>query len=205
MMNYLEKKKKALLNYVSGSQPSVEIQIVTNTISGLNSSIDVTIDGVTTNYVASAIRDKIISTDYYNITYGNYSGAGSFCFLFKGNFDVNGTPYTPYDVLPLRYDRFFDYDCIGQKVLVPQNTINIKKADPGLYVYGLVVADEDDYTLLDYNKGSYNKAIKLTYGSYNWTAKANQDVEYNGVTYHNGETITQWNYQTDVDIDITIL
>ena len=204
-MNYLQMKKKAMLNYVSGSQPSVNIDIVTNTISGFNSSIDVTVDGVTTNYVASAINGQIVSTDYYNITYGNYSGKGSFNILFKGNFDVNGTPYTPYDVLHWVYNVSVDYDCIGQKMLVPQNTINIKKADANLYPYGLVVADEDDYTLLNWNKGSYNKAIKLSYGSPTWTAKANQDVEYNGVTYHNGETITQWNYQTDVDIDITIL
>lgn len=155
--------------------------------------------------MASAINGKIVSTDYYNIVYTNYSGQGSFCILFKGNFDVNGTPYTPYDILHWVYNRSVDYDCTGQKVLVPQNTIKVKKADPNLYTYGLVVADEDDYTLLNWNQGSYNKAIRLSYGNLTWTARANQDVEYNGVTYHNGETITQWNYQTDVDLDITIL
>ena len=203
-MNYLQMKKKAMLNYVSGSQPSVNIQVVTHQTSE-PPSIDITVDGITTNWVNSTIRNKIISTDYYNITYGNYSGVGSFQIWFKGNFDVNGTPYTPYDVLPLRYDRFFDYDCIGQKVLVPQNTIRITSTDRQSFSAGLTIADEDDYTLIDWNKGSYNKAIGLYYSSQLWTAKANQDVEYNGVTYHNGETITQWNYQTDVDIDITIL
>jgi len=204
-MGYLEDKRNALLMNVQSGGGNTQIDIVTNTISGTNTSVDITVGGTTTNYVLNAINNKLINEDYYTIGYGQYSGTGSFYIWFKGNFDVNGITYTPYDLLHWVWNTSVDYSCVGQIKFEPQNTIKIKTMDRNANASGLIVGDENNYTVMFWNTTKYNKAIRIDYSSPNWKIIANQDVEYNGVTYTSGQTVTQWAYNTDVDLDITIL
>ena len=197
-MNYLQAKKKAMLNYVSGSQPSVTVQITTHSTSGSAASIDVTLNGVTTTYLFSQLSTQTV--------FGNvlvwYSKA-SWNMLTLGEVTLNGTPTQIATKNSWGYNATRDYEIIGNKYTT--NGVRIKTVSTGGGDASVLIIDSDTYLYKQFDQTqTYSEAVEVYYSG-GWKVKANQDVEYNGVTYHSGDMVEQWAYNVVKDIEITIL
>ena len=201
MMNYLEKKKKAMLNYVSGSQPSVNIDIVTHSTGG-NASLDVTYNGTTTNYSASAINNEPIDLGILLLMYR----PTDWQIISKGNIDINGETLAPMQVKNWSYQTSVDYTVSGTEATVPNNVVRIYtiSRSGSASINRVLIADSEEYTMQYANDTAYNKDIQVVYTN-KWNVTANRNVEYNGVTYTNGQTVDSWAYNVYKDIQIDIL
>lgn len=197
-MNYLQMKKKAMLNYVQTSQEET-MQIVTHA-TGSNASIDVTIGGVTTNYLYSQLSRTLdlglLYLDYF---------VGEFRIRLKGNLTINDTQHSMLERITWGYGTSVDYTIKGHEEYQPHNKVRVvTQSTLNSNNNAVIISDEEENIIHFLNDATYSKAIQVYYQS-GWKIKANQDIEYNGATYHNGDMVEQWAYNVNKDIDITIL
>jgi len=196
MMNYLQKKKQALMNKVESGVTTV--QVVTSSTSSSLATLDITVNGVTNTYSHRQLENN--QTIFGNVLMWYRDGWNM---VTLGEVDLNGTPTQFGTFNNWYYYTTKDYEITGNRYTT--NGVRVATASMDGRMASVLIVDSDDTLCKRYDDSqTYNEAVEVYYSG-GWKVKANQDVEYNGVTYHNGETITQWNYQTDVDIDITIL
>ena len=189
MMNYLQKKKKAMLNYVSGITPTMTTRVTTYNTAGINPQLEIEIDGVSQIISYSQVRDTLLIFGSVCVYYASQN----WWITTLGSGTVNGNT-TPIGTLyHWHYSSTADYEIVCNNELNKNTVIFSIGGGAGV----IFIADKDDITKQQYNTTpKYNKEIGTDYYSGNWHITANQPIEYNGAIYQANDEIVSWGYAT---------
>ena len=200
-MNYLQMKKKAMLNYVSGITPTKTVQIVSHSTGG-SPSVDVTYNGTTETITYSQLYNKT-PKKYYEILVLDYRviGTGSWEITLLGDIKINGTQYYTGDKIHWTNATSVDYECVG----TTNTTDDLVYVTLGGGSTALGVLSGGEWTEENYNY-YFNKTISynlvdITYNTTDrWKIIANTPLMYNGVAYQVGDVVDRINYTGDYDV-----
>ena len=195
MMNYLEKKKKALMNYVS-AEPSgydVTIQFHSN-----NYTVDVTINGVTTTYTMGEVQANPVDLGCAYLTYRAFSAA-RYDVISKGTVDYNGNTITKgKQVLSALYSSNDTFTFSGTDEPTPSGVTEW---------YMINSARTTIFTDTDVWFGQFFVGVPHQFGCIEWTygsgackIYALKPLTYNGVNYNTGDLVRQFGYGTVTDM-----
>ena len=209
MMNYLEKKKKAMLNYVSGSTPTETVQITTKS-AGSSPSITVTYNGVSTDYGYETLRNKPIIVGCVIIGYNasNTKNGSRWWVYAYGDVDFNGTTYhAGNNIANWTYQTSVDYEFVGTVQDRPIGSTQVFVSYGTSQYTWLMVIDnnndviyENDYSTY-LNKTVVRNLVDVTYTvADRWKFTANAPLKYNGANYQVGEVVERINYMGDYDM-----
>lgn len=189
MMNYLEKKKKAMLNYVSGITPTMTTRVTTYSTAGSNPQLEIEIDGVSQIISYSQVRDTLLIFGSVAVLYFEQN----WWIVTLGSGTVNGNTTPIATNYHWHYGTSADYEIICNNELNKNTVIFSRGTGSGV----IFIADKDDITKQQYNTTpKYNKEIETDYYRGNWHITANQPIKYNGAIYQANDEIVSWNYAT---------
>jgi len=187
-MNYLEKKKMAMMNSVA-STPTMTTRVTTYSTSGSNPQLEIEIDGVSQIVSYGDVRENATFIGNVYIEYHDQT----WWLVTLGSGTVNGT------TTPIATNYHWNYGTSADYEIVCSNELNknIVIVSRGSGAGKINILDKDGITTQQYNTTpKYNKEIETDYYSGNWHITANQPIQYNGAIYQANDEIVYWNYGT---------
>ena len=196
MMNYLEKKKKAMLNYVQ-SQPS-GYDVTLRTYETNKYYVDVTINGVTTTYTMAEVQANPVDCGCLYLTYHQYGGT-RYDIVSKGTLTYNGVEYPKGKVVnEIEFSTYDTFEYSGVDEPTPSETTEWYMTNNSKTT---IFTDTDTWF------GNYYNGTPHQFGCIEWdyargTCKiyATKPLTYNGVNYNTGDLVRQFGYGTVTDM-----
>lgn len=191
MMNYLEKKKKAMLNYVQSQPSGYDVTIRTYHSGGYK--VDVTINGTTTTYTMVEVQANPVDCGCLYLTYRKFGGT-SYGIVSKGTLTYNGVEYPKGKIVnEINFNTYNTFNYSGVNEPTPSGVTEFYMPARDRYVV---------FTDTDYVLGVFSAFLTFTqigciefmYGSGATTINAIKDLMYNGVVYTSGSQVLRFSY-----------
>lgn len=207
-MNYLQKKKKAMLNYVSGITPTETVQITTKTASSSSAIITVTYNGVSTDYGYATLLNKPIIVGNVIVEYSLRDGNGKWWVYAYGDVAFNGTTYhAGNNIANWTYLTSVDYEFVGTVQDRPIGSTQVFVSYGASRTTWLMVIDNNNNVIYDNDYNTYldttvaRNLVDITYNvTDGWKFTANTPLKFNGATYQVGEVVERLPFMNDYDL-----
>ena len=189
MMNYLQKKKKAMLNYVQSQPSGYDVTIRTYNSGGYK--VDVTVNGNTTTYTMSEVEANPVDCGCLYLTYRRF-GSMAYVIVSKGTLTYNGVEYTKGKAVnDIAFNNYNTFEYSGVNEPTPSGVTEFYMPTRARFV----VFTDTDYCFANLpSTWTQIGCIEFMYGSGATTIKATKDLMYNGVVYTSGSQVLKFNY-----------
>ena len=192
MMNYLEKKKKAMMNSIQSQPSGYNVSITTYIASNIRYA-DVTINGNTTTYTMDEVQANPVDCGCLYLTYKAFGG-DNYYIISKGTVTYNGVDYNKGTIInQISFSTYNTFEYSGIDEPTPSGVTEFYMPTSARYIV---------YTDTDYKFGNTTTfssftqigCIEFMYGSGRTTVKAIKDLIYDNTNYSIGDTVLSFGY-----------